>query len=458
MVILEEGGVAQPTTRPAARGRSARVLAVYFLALYVLGLLAAYATPHLTWGMTVSEFAPKAGFQDPSSFITGALDVARHGWVTPPNYWLVRLWPPGFMLLEGWVLRLFGEESAFLLPLLVLSALCCAAWMLLLRKYLMPALPAPFATLAPALPFVFPVAPFFLFSPLGLGFGEAFAISFFIIGFLLVLLAARSGSILLAVAAGIALALSAYVRSQFELLVLFLTGGALVLFAFAAFRLLLKRPALLQRATLRVVLVSVIVAQLAMAPWRYHNFKDTGKAVWVHTSSLIARNALTPEQELLKLGGAFVVQGGGHLACKLEPSFCGKTEPEYFYRAFLQNPASWLWEKAKLLPAYWLAPPVPGALSSLGVAPTIPQILANLLLLAILVAGLWRLWRIRREPEFAVQAWFQLSFYGCLAAVYTLAHLEARYFYLPKIFAVVALLTLLVPGRARRTPNNEVKP
>jgi len=459
--MVERSEAAHVGARTPARGRASLVFAAYFLGLCLLGFLSGFAYDYegsgLSWDVTAAGLRQFQA-RDPNSFMTAALDIARHGWVQPANYWLVRVWPPGFMVIEAMVLRVFGEDAPFMLPLLALSALACATWMVLLRNLLLPAFSERDAMLAPMLPFLFPVSTFFLLSPFGLVLGETLAISFFIIGFLLVQLACRDRSWLKAIAAGLALALSAYMRSQFELLVIFLTLAGAVLAATAVALRLLRRRAWPRWAPVGMVLVTVTIAQLAMAPWRYHNYLDTGELVWVHTSKLIARNSLATEQELLAGGGAFVIDGAGHLACKLEPSYCGKADPALFYSAFFRHPAAWLQEKARVLPEYWMAPPVPESISGISLPPTIPEGLQNLVLLACVCAVWWRLWRIRQQPEFAIHAWFQLSFHGALLAVYTMAHLEARYFYLPKIFGVVALLALLVPGRARHALDNEVNP
>ncbi|HET8744041.1 MAG TPA: hypothetical protein VFM98_00430 [Ramlibacter sp.] len=446
--ILEDSGATPLGARRTGSLGALRVFGIYFLAVGLLGLLSVHLTPALGWLMPPAELAAKAGYSDPSSFLQGASEIARHGWFQPENVWLIRLWPPGFMVLEAGVLRLFGETAPLLLPLLALSALACAGWMLLLREVLLPVTPDWVATAAPALPFLFPLTPFFLLSPLGLLFGETFAISFFFIGFLLALLAGRQRSWRLAVGSGIALALSAYMRSQFELIVQSLTAVALLLAVVAAAGALLRRRLRMDARTVAILLLAVIVAQGAMLPWRYHNYRDSGKGTWVHTSGLIARNSLMREQDLLAIGGAFVVQGGGHLACKLEPSYCGSPDRTLFLRAFLRHPGEWLLEKARLIPAYWLAPPAPTSMSDLRDQPSGPQALANILFFACFLAAWGCLWKVRRRPEFIVHAWMLFSLSGCLFAVYTLAHFEARYFYLPKIFSVVELVMLVALLRA----------
>jgi hypothetical protein len=431
--------------------RAGLVWLLYFLGVVALALAVPYGAEQAAWTSSTTEFLQalkRNPYGDPGSFLTGALDVARHGWFTAPNYWIVHLWPPGFMLLEGAAIRLLGEEGPFLVVLLLASAALCATWMLLLRRHLLQSWPSLAATLAPALPFAFPLTGLFLLSPLGLSFGETFSISFFIIGYLLVVRALARESKADAVLAGLALAAAAYFRSQFELIIVFLTLVAVTGLVLIGVAYAWRRVKLVPTATLATVAITLVTAHLAMAPWRIHNVRDAGQLAWVQTSSLIAVNSLATEQTLLAGRAYFVIEGGGHLACKLEPSYCGQTESRYFYKAFFGHPVEWVGEKLQRLPRYWLAPPHPRTLSRPIVAPTGIEIFANLALLACIVASAVRLWQLRRTRVFALQLWFQLSLYACLAGVYTLAHLEARYFYLPKIFGVVTLLLLL----ATRSP------
>ena len=117
------------------------VHAGYFTFLVLLALACSWQTGQFHWTNSITEVARSTGLGDPVFFSTGALDVARHGWFTPANEWLINLWPPGFMWLLGQVLRAFGEEAPVLMPLLALSALCCVTWMGLLRKYLLLSMP-----------------------------------------------------------------------------------------------------------------------------------------------------------------------------------------------------------------------------------------------------------------------------------------------------------------------------
>jgi hypothetical protein len=444
---LDKRAASRSLVAPTDMRRAWIAFAAYFIGLVLLAPLIS-SSPQFPWGAPLMKMASSTGFGDPVSFATGALDIARHGWITLDNQWLIRLWPPGFMVLEGMLMRVLGEDAPLLIPLLVLSALACATWMTLLRQYLLHSgARLGIATAAPLLPFVFPLAWFFLLSPLGLAFGETFSISLYLTGFLLVLLALRVGGLWKAALAGLAIAGAAYFRSQFELLVLFITLSGGALFALAAVAFLLTRKTYVGVRALLVVAITLLVTHAAMAPWRYHNFLQTKEPRWVFTSSVVFENALTPESRLLSLGAGFVVAGGGHLACKLEPAYCGQKDQVYFYGAFTKHMGEWLAYKAQLVAKFWMSPPRHGSVSSAGARTTLLQDAANLAFLACLLIGLWRLWTLRRDPAFPLHAWLQLSTYGCLAAVYAMVHLESRYMYLPKIFSVVALAALMVPRR-----------
>lgn len=442
---------------PVLRPRAALAWLLYAAALVTLGLSGPWGWDlQPPWDVSATGFLQaikRNPYGDPVSFLTGALDVVRTGWVTPANYWIVHLWPPGFVVLEAAAIRLVGEDGPFLLVLLVASAACSATWMVLLRQRLLQSWPPLVASLAPLLPFAFPLTGLFLLSPLGLSFGETFSISFFFIAYLLAVRAYERGSKVDAVLAGLALAAAAYFRSQFELIVVFLTLVAMAVFLAAGVAFARGRRKLLPAGTLTVIGIALATAHVAMLPWRIHNVLDVGQPGWVQTSTLIAANSLATEETLLAGRARFVIEGGGHLACKLEPSFCGKSEPRYFYQAFFNHPVAWIAEKLHRLPTYWLIPPRPNTLSRPLAEPTGPEVLANLLLLACIAASAVRLWQLRRNPAFPLHAWFQLSLYACLAAVYTMAHLEARYFYLPKIFGVVTLLLLLATSARTAAPD-----
>lgn len=70
--------------------------------------------------------------------------------------------------------------------------------------------------------------------------------------------------------------------------------------------------------------MSIVVANAVMLPWRLHNHGVHNNYMWVQTSSLTVEVGLSKTEDLLAKNGSFVVNGGGNLACRLEPDYCGK--------------------------------------------------------------------------------------------------------------------------------------
>lgn len=415
----------------------------YLAVLALLGVLVRDVGGQPALTSTVhTVMAGVQGLSDPVSFATGGLDVARHGWFVPERSWLSYLWPPGFMLLQGCLIRAAGEQAPLVGLLLLLAVTVHAGWLTLLRLLLLPLAPRWAATLAPLVPFAFPVTRLFLLEPTGLVMGESFAVGCFLASVLLAGLALRSRRLGWALVSGILLALSAYLRSQYEVLVTMATLCAVpaVLWAWWRDRRPQVTPAAKAnlRATLLVLGVVLLTANAAMAPWRYHNQRTYGTMEWVH--ALTARDNLSTEKYLLEHGGFFIVRGGGNLACHFEPESCGSEDSKLMFRAFFRHMGPWLAIKAGLLDDYWFAAlqdwAVPVQTDGWG------GMLSNVLLLLALMASLPCLWLIRARPEALLLIWSVGSFALAHAGIFTLVHFETRYFYLSKIFGVVMLLWL----------------
>ena len=60
---------------------------------------------------------------DPAAFMRTALEIARDGWITASNQWVFNLWPPGFVLLEALIIKLFGVDAPIILILQVLTSI-----------------------------------------------------------------------------------------------------------------------------------------------------------------------------------------------------------------------------------------------------------------------------------------------------------------------------------------------
>ncbi|MNK69098.1 hypothetical protein D3C87_884780 [compost metagenome] len=402
--------------------------------------------------ISVSDFLNFPTINDPKTFARAGLEVADQGWLAQPSAWIFNLWPPGFVLLLGGIFKMLGTEAPFLVVLLGLTIVTGVFMLMTVRRYLSFYVPAFLALLLPLVPFLFPVTRFFLLQPVGLSFGEGFSVLFFITFTFLLLIAARTGAVRYAVAGGVFLALAAYFRSQYELIALVLSVGFLGLVVLVlALSFLLKKKSIRTNGStaLKAMAICVLAAQLLMLPWRIYHYVDVGRWDWVQTQDIVIRNALMSEEKLREMDGDFVVAGGGHLACKFEPDFCGKTEPSLFYKAFFDHFGEWVEYKASLARIYWfptirsfpklLAEDVPG------------DYLGNSVVLILFAASFFLLYLIRKSSDFLVYFWVFSSFYACFFVIFVLVQFEVRYFFLPKIFSVFVALALASVAWSART-------
>ncbi len=423
--------------------------AVYFLFSVCIGVLVRDISGQPDLFATAENFmAPESvtKLNDSISFVSGAMEIYHHGWVQPQSQWLVKLWPPGFMATEGLIFKLFGIDAPFIFILLLLNAALVALMLSLMRVNALAVTSPLVAALLPIVPFAFPVTRLFLLQPSGIVLGEGLSIALFMTSMLLVPMAVRRRSLPLGACAGLALALAAYFRSQFELLVVLLTLGAvlLVVVYFLFFR---KRLSDKDRQHINYVIKTVAVmlfsAHMVMAPWRIHNLYEpsTGNTSWVQTKILVFTNAGKTDQELIDAGGEWIVLGGGNVACKVEPSYCGKSEEGRFYEALMHHPVEWIAYKAAAFPDYWFSSLKNFTL--IRYPATAVGFVTNFLLLVLVFLNIFLLLKIRRHPDFPVYFWQCLSFYACSFSIFLLVHYETRYFYALKIYGAFTFFTLL---------------
>jgi hypothetical protein len=304
---------------------SNKSLAIAFFYLIALLAVSFYRDKNVQPGLwiRVPELLALYIDSDPKTFASAGLEMSKAGWLAQESIWILHLWPPGFVMLLAGIFAIFGGSAPYLFVLLILALLMGTAMLTVVRRYLLIYVSEPWATLLPFVPFAFPVTRFFLLQPLGLAFGEGFSVMFFITACFLVLLAVETGAVRLAVIAGFLLALAAYFRSQYELLVAALCFAVVPIIVWKAFRRFIAkndRPEKGDQMVLFSILISVVVAQLVMLPWRINNYFDVGSLGWVQTSEIVARNGLTSDQKLMEIGGSFVLNGGGNLACRFEPT------------------------------------------------------------------------------------------------------------------------------------------
>lgn len=444
---------------------STKVLILYFAFLLLIGLLVREIPNQPSVLIPIAELKTEVGtvkLTDSQSFALGATDIYEHGWVTDENYWLLRLWPPGFMALEGILLKAFGPTSPFILILITLAAALFTFTLLLLKRYLRYYISPVAATLLPLVIFLFPVSRLFLLQPLGVILGETFAIGFYLSGLLLCLLSCAKKSSVKPVVAGLLFALSAYFRSQFAILITFMTAGSALLVLWYVVSVAKKNQERKNelKSAIRTVAISMFVCHLLMFPWRLHNLNDpyVAKLNWVSTESLTYRNAGQTSEDLIANGGAWVAYGGGNLACRLDPTYCGKADKKLYYQVFFQNIGPWVIAKFSLIQEYWfsslhnfVAPDKYGKSENVS---DITDNVFNFILMLFFIATWPLLWWIRKRPGVVLIYWACLTFYACFLVIFTFVQFEVRYFYMPKIFSV--FITLIIGVNAFRERDARV--
>ena len=412
--------------------------AVYFFILLSIGCFIRDIPGQPMLLATVQNFmlpAEVTKLGDPTFFATGAIDIYQYGWIRPENQWLVKLWPPGFMIIEGLILKIFGINSPFILILIVINS-GLLALMLAFFESKFRLLTAPLlAMLLPLIPLLFPVVRMFLLQPGGVILGEGLAIILFLLSMNFIQLSEDRRSEKYALFAGILVAGSAYIRTQFEAIVLLLTLVAFGLNFILFF--ILKRPIHAERRglyllTLRSVLIALTAAHAAMLPWRIHNFQEnsTRSFSWVQKLN----NSNRTDQELINAGGGWIVEGKGNIACTLERNYCGNSDSAELYGVFFRHSSEWFMNKSEVFPKYWF--------SSLRNYTNVSypnnnyDTAINALILCLTIVNPLMLLVLQRKPHSLGASWHLTAMYAFYIAFFLFVHFETRYFYALKIYTI----------------------
>ena len=213
--------------------------AIYFSIVIVIALLIKDITFLYSNEMflSVTELKNSNGYCDPKTFISTALEIVEDGWITTKNQWVFNLWPPGFILLESFIIKLFGPDVPILFILQILLSVLFSIVLTLLYQLISKYLNIYVSFLLPLILFLFPVSRAFLLEPLGVSFGESFSIGFFLLFIILSLFALINNSWKNALIAGFFLGLSAYFRSSFGAVLISISiFGILIILTFYIFK------------------------------------------------------------------------------------------------------------------------------------------------------------------------------------------------------------------------------
>lgn len=411
----------------------------YFAALLVIAMLSTTSSMEV-WTYSLVDAAKGLGYGDPNYFAATAMDISAHGWITDNSRWTFNLWPPGFMLLEGTLLKLFGNNAPMPLLLLVLSSGLFAAVMMEMRRVLNGAM-GRWSWLVPLIIVSFPAARVFLLSITGLLFGEWLSIGCFFGAVLLLMRRTLKGAIF----AGVLFALSAYTRSQYEFFLDVLLFVSIGLMALSFFWIKQGNP--VHRQLAKYLLFSLVIAQVLMSPWRLYHSLNGGDLRWVYTGSTIITASLSTDATLIAGGRDWMREGGINVACHIAPEHCGKEDAGTYLRIFKDHPFEWISAKAKLLPEYWFASA--GALAGPVMTTSFGETVFNGLFLICFIGTFALLWLSRKNDSAVVWWGVTLGIVISHFFIVTFSHLEVRYFFFIKIYSVFAFLLLLPELRGR---------
>lgn len=421
---------------------------IYFLTLLSIALwVRDIPNQPDAYTVTLEGLIKTSTMSDPASFATAAIDIAKNGWISPENQWIFNLWPPGFVLLEASILKVMGHDTPAILVLQILAALLFAIVLTQLHAVLKPRINNKAAAFFPLLIFAFPVSRVFLLEPKGITLGESFSVGFFLLFVLLVLRATTAGAIRYAAYAGLCLALSAYFRSQYEIILMSLTGCGILLAILSRFTLIMGLNGSLpfKSPSVKVVALALFVAHATTIPWRLYHWSHQHGPVWVTTSTLTFENSVRSTEYLESIRGEWVVAGGGNLTCRISPDTCGDTAnaKTLLFKTFMAHPGEWYRLKSEAISEYWFS-----STQNWGAVifqPTFMDFVTNGLLLIFLAVtvGLLLTRKVRSHVLWPVLIWINVSLISAYALIFTFAHFEVRYFYFPKIAGMFMLPLVL---------------
>ncbi|MDD5157870.1 hypothetical protein [Sulfurimonas sp.] len=422
------------------------IYSIYFSVLMLISLFVRDIPDQFNVYFTIDQIIKTSSLGDPVSFLTGAIDVSKNGWFTPANQWLINLWPPGFMLIEGYILKLFGEYVYIILTLQILSSLIFSFVLIMIYGFIPKNINRLIAFFIPLILFIFPVSRVFLLEPTGVLLGESFSIGFFLLFVLFMLKAHYHSYTVYSILAGLFLGISAYFRSQFEtiLVILSLFGIFFIIFNILRYKFNSKRNKI-DLKNIRILFYIIITSVLITLPWRIYNKIHNDRISWVATSSLIYSNLVSSNEKLLSIGGGWIVEGKGNMICLVNPSTCDdikNSNPELLIKTFLGDPI--LWYQIKFIPlknywfselGYWTSP-----------SPKITQnsmIINNSFILMCIFIVITICYKHKNSIA-QLLGWIFVSLFITYLMIFTVVHFETRYFYFPKIFIIFLFLLSLI--------------
>ena len=175
------------------------------------------------------ELAVSFGLSDAGSYLKASIELNQLGGLTSDKYWVINLWPPGMVWLNGALISLFGSSYAVAYALLV--TLFWGTFFTLFALRLLKIWGIVASALGSALLIL--AGPFqnWIFDN-GLFYAEGWSQGFFLIGLISLVHASRAEQTVAVVAygviAGTSIAIAAYFRATFSIVEVLLLGCSLL--------------------------------------------------------------------------------------------------------------------------------------------------------------------------------------------------------------------------------------
>ncbi|MBK5237551.1 MAG: hypothetical protein JJE28_00370 [Actinomycetales bacterium] len=434
----------------------------WFLNVLVVAGLLFYAglnTPHgsITLQLSPEKMASILGGSDAGSSLNAALDQLKNGTLSPAWVWVLNLWPPGMVWLEGAILKFspfdFGVSFALVVALVWGTALTLVCWPFL-RGYrsLVGILLVELLILG--------TSPFqsWMFDE-SLFYADGLAAAFLVIA--VAILAHRSwarGPIHLwirdGVLSGLAFAAVMYFRSSYQL-VPWAMGGLLIILLVLA--LLRRKKANVQWLLRQCLILGVVLGSvgLMLQPYITYLAQTQNRTTMVVTEDLVFAGIWRAPQDKVP---AWVTYSGGTVGCDVDPQRCAElyalriagnevSQAEYrasFVNSVLKHPDRYVSERLSLVTRQWQADESAAYSASPNLNPAQGTFYFVMLLGALVASAL-----LARKGNFAVLLLPAIVI--AVALPMAVSGVEARYFIPLKMLALLAPMLLLM---ARTSPKD----
>jgi len=275
------------------------------------------------------EEIASAGNSDVSGYVQTGLELAESGAVSEQNLWRLRLFGPGMTYFYAAVIKFFGNDDLFILRVLLLAVLSWACLLTSVIRYLIRNHGLAYASLAslPTLIFAWPSEGMFNRNLLG---SDVWALYWLCLGFWLIYRASQTSDstvkrALLILVAGCSLSIAMLIAGRYAFIVncLAFTLTAAWLMAIAKKCRLRRLSPQLQRTSLSILVVSILIALLGTVPWRIYSEHHLMPGSYaLRASEYYWSQRWMPDSYLLENGIGFLERGGANWACEISPIEC----------------------------------------------------------------------------------------------------------------------------------------